>query len=131
MPLVRERLKTTSQVVDLLRFLYRDVTDWDPALLVAKGQSPAEAKRALELARDALLRHGVDDEQRIDAALRAIASDEGYKLGAFMLPLRVAVTGAQHSPPLIASIRELGVDVAAQRIAGALARLDAAIPRGD
>ena len=131
LPLVRERLKTTSQVVDLLRFLYRDVTDWDPALLVAKGQSPAEAKRALELARDALLRHGVDDEQRIDGALRAIAADEGYKLGAFMLPLRVAVTGAQHSPPLIASIRELGVDVAVQRIAGALARLDSAIPRGD
>lgn len=131
LPLVRERLKTTVDVVELLRFLYRDVTEWDTELLIPKGQDAAGAKRALELARDALLHHGVDDEERTDAALRAAAQAEDYKLGAFMMPLRVAITGSKNSPPLIASIQALGLELAQQRIDGALTHLHQAIQKGE
>ena len=46
------------------------------------------------------------------------------KLGDLLMPLRVAVTGSKVSPPLVESIRVMGVEEARRRTARAIAILE-------
>ncbi len=50
------------------------------------------------------------------------------KLGDLLMPLRVAVTGSKVSPPLVESIRVMGVQEARRRAARAIAILEKANP---
>ena len=52
----------------------------------------------------------------------------GMKLGDLLMPLRVAVTGSKVSPPLVESIRVMGVAEARRRAARAIAILKESIP---
>ena len=54
---------------------------------------------------------------------KAKAEELGIKLGDFMMPVRMAVTGSRVSPPLIGSISVLGKDRALARIDRTLATL--------
>ncbi|MCR4630432.1 MAG: hypothetical protein K5786_02260, partial [Treponema sp.] len=47
----------------------------------------------------------------------------GIKLGDFMMPIRMAVTGSRVSPPLIGSILVLGEEKSLARIERAIATL--------
>ena len=48
----------------------------------------------------------------------------GIKTGDFMMPIRVAVTGSKVSPPLIGSIKILGLEEATRRIEKAISSLN-------
>ena len=50
-----------------------------------------------------------------------MAEKIGVKLGDFMMPIRMAVTGSRVSPPLIGSILILGVEKSLERIERTLA----------
>lgn len=54
-------------------------------------------------------------EEEADALARQIAERLGVKLGDFMMPIRMAVTGSRVSPPLVGSIKILGVEKALER----------------
>ena len=58
-------------------------------------------------------------EYVIDA--KDMAEKIGVKLGDFMMPIRMAVTGSRVSPPLIGSILILGVEKSLERIERTLA----------
>jgi glutamyl-tRNA synthetase len=130
LPLIKERLKVLGDVTDLLRFVYEPVTTWPLEDLTPKKASPAEALRWLDAATTVLTGHGLpapgDDagEEALNEAFRVAAEAEGTKLGNLMMPLRVAITGSRVSPPLVGSIRELGMDKALERIAGARSALE-------
>lgn len=129
LPLIRERLKTLSDVVSLLRFIYESVTTWSIEDLVPKKAGADETLRWLDAATTVLQEHGVPAEgdeaaeSALDDAFREVAETMETKLGNVMMPLRVAVTGSRVSPPLIGSIRVLGMDETMRRIAGARAVL--------
>jgi glutamyl-tRNA synthetase len=132
LPLIKERLKVLSDVTDLLRFVYEPVTSWPLEDLVPKKATAAEALRWLDAAAAVLAERGLpapgDDagEESLNEAFRLAAEAEGTKLGNLMMPLRVAITGSRVSPPLVGSIRELGMEEALTRIAGARATLERA-----
>lgn len=132
LPLIRERLKQLSDVTVLLRFVYEGVTNWPLEELIPKKASAAEALRWLDAAAGVLDSRGLPEpgdaagEDALDEALREAADEQGTKLGNLMMPLRVAVTGSRVSPPLVGSIRELGMEEARRRIAGARAVLQSA-----
>lgn len=132
LPLIRERLKTLADVVPLLRFVYEDVTSWDVEELVPKKASPAEASTWLTAAMQILTENGLPQEgdtlgeERLDEAFRDGAERVGTKLGNLMMPLRVAVTGSRVSPPLVGSIRVIGIEEAGKRVEGARKLLDEA-----
>ena len=46
---------------------------------------------------------------------KSMAEELGVKLGDFMMPIRMAVTGSRISPPLMGSILILGKDKALER----------------
>ncbi|MFO8042772.1 MAG: glutamate--tRNA ligase, partial [Alkalispirochaeta sp.] len=132
LPLIKERLKTLADVTDLLRFVYEDVSEWSVDDLIPKKATAPEALQWLDAATEVLKTEPLPapgDEAAEEAhneALRHAAEEQGTKLGNLMMPLRVAITGSKVSPPLVGSIRELGMDETLRRIAGARAVLEAA-----
>jgi glutamyl/glutaminyl-tRNA synthetase len=58
---------------------------------------------------------GQPDAER-EAALRAVAEKNGLKPGDLFMGLRVAITGATASPPLLPSIDAVGTEPSVRRI---------------
>jgi glutamyl-tRNA synthetase len=131
-PLVKERLVRLGDVVELLGFVWEpdDVVAscYSPELLYPKKGGPAEARAALQGAREVLA--GLDEAdfsaELLEQHCRQAAEAAGMKAGDFFTPIRVAVTGRTVSPPLFASLELLGRDRALARIDDALAKLSPA-----
>ncbi len=116
MPLVKERMKTLRDVVDLLRFLFSDdITANEKAagiLAKAPGGYLQEARAALET----IPRW---DAHTIAEALDALAEGAGLNRTKGWQPIRAAVTGSNVSPPLPESLELLGRDRTLARLATA------------
>jgi glutamyl-tRNA synthetase len=116
-PLVRERMTTLADCVDMLGFLFVDdeAFERDPAdvstLLDANGRAVVTA------AQEALATLDTWDTAAIEAALRgALVEDLGLKPRNAFGPVRVAVTGRRVSPPLFESMELLGRDRSTARL---------------
>jgi glutamyl-tRNA synthetase len=131
-PLVKERLVTLGDVVELLGFAWEPdevVASWyAPELLIPKKGGPAEALAALEGGRAVLAEVDAADfsADLLEQRFREAADRAGMKAGDFFSPLRVAATGRTVSPPLFASLELLGGERSLARVDLALAKLAAA-----
>lgn len=127
LPLVRERLKFLKEAPEALRFAWRRPTTWVREDFVPKKQDEAAAIRVLEavgaLLADPAFGSRTDEEN--EHAFRTRGEELGFKLGDFMQPLRVAVTGSRVSPPMFGTMRVLGATEVTARVTGALAFLKA------
>jgi glutamyl-tRNA synthetase len=122
MPLVRERLKLLSEAPALMRFLFKEpeASALPVADMVPKKSSATAAVEALETFKNAFADISRLPEPEQEARVRELAAAKGMKVGDFLMPVRVAITGSKVSPPLLASAALLG----AARVG---ARIDAAI----
>ena len=118
MPLVKERMKTLVESVDLLRFLFTD--DVSPNEK-AQGLLAKAPEGYLKAAADALDAVVVWDAERIAGALDAAAEVAGLNRTKGWQPVRAAVTGSNVSPPLPESLALLGKDATLARIRKAAA----------
>jgi glutamyl-tRNA synthetase len=116
MPLVKERMKTLAEVVDLLTFLFSDdiVPNDKARALIAKA--PEGYLKDAAAALDACA--GWDAEQ-IAATLDALAQGAGLNRTKGWQPIRAAVTGSNVSPPLPESLALLGRERTLRRIRAA------------
>lgn len=121
-PLVSERVKRLDEVVPMVRFLFVDGVEIDPAAR-AKVLGAAGAMDALTGAREALATVEPFETTEIEAALRALPESLGIKPKLIFQSVRVAVTGTAVSPPLFESLELLGRTKT-------LSRLDAALANG-
>jgi glutamyl-tRNA synthetase len=114
-PLVKERMKTLSEAVGLLRFLFDEVEPDEKA----RGLIEKAGPKHFRLAADRL--SGVTEwtAERIHEALDGLAEELGLSRTKAWQPIRAAVTGSTVSPPLPESMALLGRD-------RTLARLEAA-----
>ena len=121
LPVVRERIPTLASIVDVAGFLWRDAVAVDAAVLVPKRWDAETAKAGLAVASASLA--GVDPAgwtaEGLEAGLRALADERGWKAGDLFMVLRVAATGQTATPPLFDILVALGRD-------RTLGRLDAA-----
>jgi len=116
MPLVRERMKTLAESVELLTFLFTD--DVEPnekarALLEKAGGE------YLRKAADALAAVEPWTAGAIQATLDAVAGEAGLNRTKGWQPIRAAATGSNVSPPLPESLELLGRERTVARIQGA------------
>jgi glutamyl-tRNA synthetase len=121
-PLVSERIKRFDEIVPMVRFLFEEAVEIDPAAR-AKVLAVEGVPQALASARPALAGLPSFDATSIEEALRAVPEELGLKPKVVFQAVRVAVTGTAVSPPLFESLELLGRDKA-------LARLDAATAGG-
>jgi glutamyl-tRNA synthetase len=115
-PLIKERMHYLSEAPDLVGFLLRDIDRYDIEEVIPKK---LDAEKTLQVLREvrALLEdfEAYTDEEN-EHRFREKAEELDVKLGAFLMPLRVAITGSRVSPPLFGSLRLLGLEKALERV---------------
>ncbi len=122
-PIIRERLVTLDDAVEIAGFFFRDQLDYDSRLLIGKDISAIDSLKALEESEQLLKNLEFDHKENLEIALRSLAEQLELKAGQFFGILRIAVTGQSVSPPLIESMMILGKEKTLQRIQVALKRL--------
>ncbi|HUQ42064.1 MAG TPA: glutamate--tRNA ligase [Candidatus Limnocylindrales bacterium] len=120
LPFVRERARTLIEMRDQLAFLFADELSYSADLLVPKGRDRREASDVLTRSVRALRDLATFGHAEIDAALRAVNAELGWKMRDSSHPVRVAVTGREAGPPLFDALELLGPERTSKRIDRAL-----------
>jgi glutamyl-tRNA synthetase len=123
-PIVRERLATLDEVVDMAGFFFRSEVSPVPEELVAKGLSTAQSADILKKSLSIL--EGISDitPASTEEPLRGLVELLGFSAGQVFGVLRVAVTGQKISPPLFESMEIIGKEMVIKRIKGAISQLE-------
>jgi glutamyl-tRNA synthetase len=116
MPLIRERLHYLTDAAEMVHFLFTEPAVPPVSEIVPKKLDAAGTKEVLEKSRDFVKALPGLDHEAAEELARTTAENMGIKMGDFMMPIRMAVTGSRVSPPLIGSILILGVERSLQRI---------------
>jgi len=125
--LVQVRLKRLTDVPDMVDFLFRDELEYAPTLLVPKKLDASTALEVLRRSRAIILHKGLDDQDALEADLRALAVEMDVKVGAVFGVLRAAITGKKVTPPLLPGMAILGLDACRARLDEAELRLEALV----
>ena len=116
MPLIKERLKYLTDAAEMVRFLFTEPAVPPVDQIVPKKLDAAKTKEVLEKSKEFVKAlPGLEHEAQEELA-KKMAEEMGIKLGDFMMPIRMAVTGSRVSPPLMGSILILGVEKSIERI---------------
>ncbi len=129
-PLVRERLKVLSDVVPLTRFLFEEVAPPTVEALLPKKQDVGTTLQALKKAYELLKELETRGHEWVEEQLMKEATELGIKVNGVFMPIRVAVTGSQVSPPLFDSIKLLGFTKAFSRVERAIKILEDEVNNG-
>ncbi len=121
-PLISERVRLMTEIAPMLRFLFIEEVELDPAA-VAKALSSDEARTSLTAASEALQAVEPWSSEAIETCLRELAEALDVKPKVLFQAVRVAVTGSTVSPPLFESVALLGREATLARLgrAGSLA----------
>ena len=122
--LIRERIRTLEDAVEIAGFFFQ--TDIDPATndLIGKGLTASESVTAVEMAHERIGLLDLADHEAVEADLRNLAEELSLKVGQLFGVLRVAVTGQKVSPPLIESMDIVGKPLVLSRITDAIRKLE-------
>lgn len=121
MPLIKERLKFLTDAPAMVGFFFAEPKPLPQEQIIPKRLDAEKTRVVLEHAHDILPQIANMEEHDASELFRAEATSLGVKLGDFMMPVRMAVTGSRISPPLVGSIQILGIEKAQQRIKTVLA----------
>jgi glutamyl-tRNA synthetase len=124
-PLVRERLKRLTDVVDWTDFLLQDIEVPAPENLVGKKMSPRDSLVALRRARELLQRAELFEADGLEPPMRDLAAELGVKAGPLFGIIRWAATGKKVAPPLFGSLAALGRERSVARLGAAERSLEA------
>jgi len=123
LPLVQERARTLSEVVELTQFFFVDELEYDANLLLGKNMTPQTAIKALEASQQRLRQLDTFDALSLESVLRPLAAELGLKTGELFGALRTATTGRIAAPPLFQTMLVLGRQRCFTRIEAALKKL--------
>lgn len=123
LPIIHERLKLLSDVSEMTRFLFCEIETPDAEALIPKKLDRQGTIEALKAGRVIIEAMGDKQDEQLEELFARAAETLEIKLGAILMPLRVAVTGSTISPPLFESIRLVTVDTALVRIDQAIEKL--------
>ena len=116
MPLIKERLKYLTDAAEMVHFLFTEPAVPPVEQIIPKKIDAAKTKEVLEKAKDFVKALPELDHEASEELAKKYAEELGVKLGDFMMPIRMAVTGSRVSPPLMGSILILGVEKSLERI---------------
>ena len=121
MPLIKERLHFLTDAAEMVHFLFTEPAVPPKTDIIPKKLDEEKTKAVLEKAKDFVKQLPSLDHEASEALAKQCAEELGIKLGDFMMPIRMAVTGSRVSPPLMGSILILGVEKSIARIEKTLA----------
>lgn len=121
MPLVKERAVFLTEIPAKLAYLFSVPPVSGSHEFVPKKGTIEDARALLERALPLIAELAALDDAGAETLVKAECEKAAVKIGDFLMPLRVAITGSRVSPPLFGSIRLLGADECTVRIKRALA----------
>ncbi|PIE98784.1 MAG: glutamate--tRNA ligase [Treponema sp.] len=116
MPLIKERLHFLTEAPEMLKFLFVTPSVAPLEDFIPKKLNAEQVKEVLMRAKNIIPQLEGLGEQEGFELFKPEGEAMGVKMGDFMMPVRVAVTGGRVSPPLVGSIQILGIDEAVKRI---------------
>ena len=116
MPLIKERLKYLTDAAEMVHFIFTEPAVPPKENIIPKKLDEAKTKEVLENAIEFVNKVFEVGHDGAEQFAKDKATEMGIKLGDFMMPVRMAVTGSRISPPLIGSIAVLGKEKAIERI---------------
>ena len=116
MPLIKERLKYLTDAAEMVHFMFTLPPVPPVEQIIPKKLDAAKTKEVLEKAVVYVKEIAALSHEESEELAKKYAEELGIKLGDFMMPIRMAVTGSRVSPPLIGSILILGVEKSIERI---------------
>lgn len=122
-PLVQEKIKTLADFTGITEFFFLPV-EFEPESL----RKLKEGDRSLDILKEAeLIIREIGDYKTgaIETALRQAADGMGLKLGKFLQPVRIAVSGKTVTPGMFETLAVLGNEESRKRIAAAIDLLEA------
>ena len=121
MPLIKERLHFLTDAAEMVHFLFTEPDVPAKENIIPKKLDEAKTKEVLVKAKEFIQKLPELDHEASEELAKKYAEELGVKLGDFMMPIRMAVTGSRVSPPLIGSILILGVEKSLARLDRTLA----------
>ena len=110
-PLIQERIKVLTDAAPMIDWAFvpaEAITYPDPAQLIGKKLSAAESADVLAASAEIVASIEPFEVPALEAAFRSRAEAMAIKVGSFLAPVRVAITGRTVSPPLFESMHVLG-----------------------
>ena len=123
-PIIRERLVTLDDALDMAGFFFEETIDPNPAELVGLNMSPAASAAALRRALDVLQSLPEITHEIAETPMRQLAEELNISAGQLFGILRIAVTGQKVSPPLFESMAIIGTQNVLGRIKKSIDLLD-------
>ncbi len=123
LPLVQERVRKLTDVIDLTHFFFELQLDLDLQTLIVTGMDRQSTRKALEVVRERLEKLEPFDANSLEALLRPLAKELGLTTGQLFGTLRTTATGKNVAPPLFATMAVLGRERCLKRIEAALQKL--------
>ena len=119
-PIIKERITTLDESVDMAGFFFKDDVVYNPQELVGKGLDVEGIKKILSESYEIL--SGMDNISltSTEPRMRDYVEKSGLSAGQVFGVLRVAVTGQRVSPPLFESMEIIGKDKVIERIKKAI-----------
>ena len=129
MSLIKERLVYLTEIPEKLSYIFKRPPLPQKGEFINPKADPSKdgyipPSEMLEKAKSLMedMANSPSDEEA-ENILKSYLEREGIKLGDFMMPLRIAITGSRVSPPLFGSIRLLGKVESMARLEEAIALL--------
>jgi glutamyl-tRNA synthetase len=122
-PLLRERIRTLDEAVEMAGFFFRQEFDIDPAGLVIDGRAAHESAGLFDRAHAAAVAISDWRAEEIEKPLRALAEQAGLSAGQLFGAIRMAITGQAVSPPLFETMEIVGREGCLERLQSAAAAL--------
>ena len=116
--LERERVNTLAELPEAVSFIFANELTYPPELLIWKKDTREGSKMKLELLRDFIL--GIPKsawaKDQLEAEIGEWIASKGFSVGEVLWPMRVALSGKQHSPGPFEIAAVLGKDKCVERI---------------
>ncbi len=115
-PLVQERMKRLAEAPELLDFLLKDEIEYDPAAVKKRLNGERVVELLAAVAESLKMVDDFADESQVEAAARRAGEACEMSGGAFIHPVRVAVTGRTVGPGLFETMSALGRERCRKRL---------------
>ncbi len=123
--LEKERMTALSELPESVGFIFADMLEYDPTILIWKKDTREGSKEKLSMLCEFL--QGVDENdwtlERLSEKIKTWITEKGFGVGDVLWPMRVSLSGRQNSPGPFEIADVLGKEKTLHRIERALAQL--------
>ncbi len=123
-PIIKERIATLDESVDMAGFFFKDEVKPQADELLIKGLDRTESIKIARACLSQLESFEEMDKEQAEPKMREIVEQSGLSAGQVFGLMRVAITGQKVSPPLFESMEIIGKDIVVKRMQQALQMLE-------